>query len=74
MLEKLNKILSKLPFNGKKTGIGVALSAILFFFPDFPLSELQIDQVIADCLKIAEYFGNLYVVLGVLHKWVKAKL
>ena len=74
MLEKINQLLSKLPFNGKKTGIGVALSAILFFFPDFPLAETQIDKIIADGLKIVEYFGNLYVIIGVLHKYIKAKV
>jgi hypothetical protein len=74
MLNFLNKILAILPFNGKKTGIGVVLSALAYFFPDFPLGEAQIDEVIKSALKIFEYGGNIYLVLGVLHKYIKAKL
>jgi len=74
MLDLLNKILSKLPFNGKKTGIGLVLSALMFFFPDFPLGEAQIDEVVKSFLKIVELGGNIYLVLGVLHKWIKTKV
>lgn len=74
MLQYLSKILAILPFNGKKTAIGAVLSAVFFFFPDFPLGEAQIDEVVKSFLKIVEYGGNIYLVLGVLHKWIKAKI
>jgi hypothetical protein len=74
MLKILNKILAILPFNGKKTGIGVVISALAFFFPDFPLGEAQIDEVVKSFLQIIELGGNIYLVLGVLHKWIKSKL
>ena len=74
MLKILNKILAILPFNGKKTGIGVVISALAFFFPDFPLGEAQIDEVVRSFLQIIELGGNIYLVLGVLHKWIKSKL
>jgi len=74
MLKVLNDILAKLPFNGKKTGIGIVLSAIFYFFPDFPLQENQIDEVIKSALKLVEYGSNIYVVLGILHKYIKAKI
>jgi hypothetical protein len=65
MLTILNNILSKLPFNGKKSAIGFIGSLALYFWPDFPVPELE---------KILEYGANIYLLLGVLHKYVKAKL
>lgn len=67
VFSELNKLFSKLPFNGKKTGIGLALSAIAFFLPDFPVNEVQVTKVL-------EAFGIIYTVLGIIHKYIKAKL
>lgn len=74
MLDLFNKVLSKLPANGKKTYIGIVVSLLALLFPDFPLNETQIDEVIKSFLKIVELGGNIYLVLGVLHKWIKAKV
>lgn len=67
MLALLNRLLSKVPGNGKKTIIGIVLSAIALAWPDFPLSEGHVNQVL-------EAVGTLYLIVGLLHKWIKAKL
>lgn len=74
MLKYLNKILAILPFNGKKTAIGAILSAVLFFFPDFPIGEAEVDKVVKSFLSILEHGSNIYLVLGLLHKYIKAKI
>lgn len=67
LFNELNKLLSKLPFNGKKTGIGIVLSIIAFFLPDFPINEVEVTKVL-------EAFGVIYAVLGVIHKYIEIKL
>lgn len=67
MLSIANKILSALPGNGKKTLIGGLVSIAVLFFPDFPVNE-------ADAHKVIESLGFLYLIAGLLHKYVKAKL
>lgn len=67
MLSLIDDILAKLPGNGKKTLIGGVLAAVVWVFPDFPLSEDGLSKLI-------EYSGYIYLTLGALHKWVKAKV
>lgn len=65
MLTIINELLKKLPFNGSKTIIGLVSSIVLYFLPDFPIAELQ---------KFLEYLSSAYLVLGLLHKYIKAKI
>ena len=67
MLSIFDDILAKLPGNGRKTLIGGLISAVLFFFPDFPLNEDLAGQ-------LAQSFGVVYLALGLLHKWIKARI
>jgi hypothetical protein len=73
MLKYLNDLLKLLPFNGKKTIIGIVLSLVAVVFPDFPLNESHLTDFINAIYKISEYFGPIYLVIGLLHKWIKAK-
>lgn len=73
MLKILNKALSYLPFNGKKSLVGLILSLIAIVFPDFPLEESHINGVINAFHSITEFLGPIYLVIGLLHKWIKAK-
>lgn len=65
MMTIINEILKKLPFNGGKTIIGLVSSIALYFLPDFPIAELQ---------KVLEYLSGAYLALGLLHKYIKAKI
>ena len=73
MLKNLNSLLKILPFNGSKTAVGVIVSLILYFLPDFPLDESEVDQVVQTIRQIIEIAANLYIPLGLLHKWIKSK-
>jgi hypothetical protein len=74
MIVGLDKILKALPFNGKKTGIGLAISVIAIFFPDFPITEELGADLLNTITKIIELGGNAYLILGLLHKWIKTKV
>ena len=67
MLELFNKLLSKLPLNGKKSIVGALLAALVWAFPHFPLGQEHLE-------KIVEYSGYFYLIVGLLHKWIKSKL
>jgi hypothetical protein len=73
MFKTINNILSKLPFNGSKTGIGLVVTVLGLFFPGLPLGESEIQDVIQSLATIVEALGNIYLVVGVLHKYIKAK-
>lgn len=72
MLENLNKILSKIPLNGKKTITGILVSVVVLIFPDFPQDTFS--QAIELIIQIIGLLGNLLTLIGLLHKWVKIKL
>lgn len=71
MLSILNELLKKLPANGYKTIIGTIITGFYYLFPDFPKEQIgQAGELLSQIFGIG---GQLYLVLGVLHKWVKTK-
>ncbi len=74
MVKILNDLLSKLPFNGKKSVVGVILSIIGYAFPDFPLNEGTVLAAVEAFQKLSEYAGPIYLAIGLLHKWIKTKV
>ena len=68
----LNNVLSKLPLNGYKAILGGVVTALYYTFPDLPKEELgKVSDLVAQLVGIA---GQLYLVAGVIHKYVKAKI
>lgn len=66
-MDFLNKLLSKLPFNGSKTAIGM-LSLVLATVLAKYLPQDQATEIAAQTL---EKFGWLIGVIGLTHKAVK---
>lgn len=67
MLELFNKLLSKLPANGKKSAIGAVAIALAWMLPGFPVGEAELNKLI-------EYGGYFYLIAGLVHKYIKAKI
>lgn len=67
MLAFIDKVLSKLPGNGKKTVLGMVSlvlgAAVSKFMPA--------DQALELAARVMEYFGWSYGALGLVHKAVK---
>lgn len=72
MLNLLNKLLSKLPANNYKTIIGAVITGLCLLFPDFPKNDLgDVGSLVS---KVISDVGQVILVVGVLHKFIKAKL
>lgn len=71
-MKLLNNLLSKIPLNGYKSVIGVILTACGYFWADFPREELGDVSGLAQ--KVVEVGGQVLLVVGVIHKFVKAKV
>ena len=67
MLKLFNKLLSKLPANGKKSAIGAVAIALAWFLPGFPVGEAELNKII-------EHGGYFYLIAGLVHKYLKEKL
>lgn len=61
-MNALNKLLGLLPFDGKKTIVGLLVYALMTKWPDFPLPALQ---------GLLEWLGLGYAGIGLAHKAVK---
>jgi hypothetical protein len=72
MLSIFNKLLSKIPGNGYKSFIGLILTACGYLWSDFPREELGDVSGLAQ--KIVEISGHVFLIVGILHKFIKAKL
>lgn len=63
----IDKVLSKLPGNGKKTVIGMVALVLSAAVSKF----MPADQALDLAARVMEYFGWSYGVLGLAHKAVK---